>query len=251
MPKINLKSPEEFSIMEEGGKILHEVKLALKEATKVGVSAAEIDKLAEKLIIKAGAEPNFKKVADYQWSTCININDGVVHGIPHKEIIFKEGDLISIDLGVLYKGLNTDTSISFSLNPSKEVEKFLKVGRQAFQNAVSSIVPNNSYIYDISKGMEEILLKNGYSPILDLTGHGIGKKLHEEPYIPCFTSGLRIESPKIVPGMALAVEVMYCAGEPDLIKENDGWTISTEDGKIAGLFEDTILVTEKGHKIIT
>ncbi|EKE04872.1 MAG: Methionine aminopeptidase [uncultured bacterium] len=251
MQKINLKTAEEFKIMEEGGKILHEVKLVLREVSKIGVSATEIDKLAEKLILKAGAEPNFKKIKDYSWSTCISINEGVVHGIPHKGIVFKDGDLVSIDLGVLYKGFNTDTSISFGLNPSKEVEQFLKIGRQAFQNAVSAIVPNNSYIYDISKGMEEVLLKNGYSPILDLTGHGIGKKLHEEPYIPCFASGLRIESPKIVPGMALAVEVMYCMGEPNLVKENDGWTISTQDGKIAGLFEDTIIVTEKGFKIIT
>lgn len=199
MSKIDLKTPEEFKIMEEGGKILHEVKLVLKEATKVGVSAAEIDELAEKLILKAGAEPNFKKVEGYGWSTCISINEGVVHGIPHKEIIFKDGDLVSIDLGVLYKGLNTDTSISFALNPSKEVEKFLKAGREAFQNAVSAIVPNNSYIYDISKNMEDVILKHGYSPILDLTGHGIGKNLHEAPYIPCFTSGIRIETPKIVP----------------------------------------------------
>jgi methionyl aminopeptidase len=251
MQKFNLKTPEELKIMEEGGKILHEVKLSLKDAAKIGVSAAEIDDLAEKLILKAGAEPNFKKVKGYSWSTCISVNDGVVHGIPHKEIIFKDGDLVSIDLGVLYKGLNTDTSISFGLNPSKEVEKFLKVGKEAFQNAVTAIKPNNSYIYDISKGMEEVLLKNGYSPILDLTGHGIGKNLHEQPYIPCYTSGLRIESPKIIPGMALAVEVMYTLGEPDLFTENDGWTIVTQDGKIAGLFEDTIIVTEKGYKIVT
>ncbi len=251
MSKFNLKTPEELKIMEEGGKILHEIKLALKDAAKVGVSAADIDTLAEKLILERGAEPNFKKVEDYKWSTCISINDGVVHGIPHKEMIFKEGDLVSIDLGVLYKGFNTDTSISFGLNASKDVEKFLKVGKEAFQKAVSAIKPNNSYIYDISKGMEEVLIKNGYSPILDLTGHGIGKNLHEQPYIPCYTSGLRIETAKIVPGMALAVEVMYTMGEPDLVKEKDGWTISTQDGKIAGLFEDTIIVTEKGYKIIT
>jgi len=251
MNKITSKTPEDFKIMEEGGKRLHEIKLLLKEVTKIGVSALEIDELAEKLIIKAGGEPSFKKVKDYSWSICININDGVVHGIPHKSLIFKDGDLVSIDLGFLYKGFHTDTSISFGLNPSKDVKKFLKVGRQAFQNAVSAIIPNKSYIFDISKAMEDVLLKNGYSPILDLTGHGIGKNLHEEPYIPCFTSGLRIESPKIVPGMALAVEVMYAQGSPDLIKENDGWTIVTQDGKIAGLFEDTIIVTEKGFKIIT
>jgi methionyl aminopeptidase len=251
MDKMTIKTPEQLKIMEEGGKMLHEVKLKLVEAVKVGVSAAEIDALAEKLIIEAGAEPSFKKVEDYAWTTCISVNEGVVHGIPHKEIIFKDGDLVSVDVGMYYKGFHTDTSMSVGVNPNKEVSKFLKAGKEAFQNAVSAIVPNNSYVYDISKGMEDVLLKYGYSPILDLTGHGIGKNLHEQPYIPCYTSGLRIESPKIVPGMAIAVEVMYTMGEPDLIKEKDGWTISTQDGKIAGLFEDTLIVTEKGYKIIT
>ena len=251
MNSFTLKTPDEFKLMEEGGKILHEIKLQLKDAVKIGVTAYEIDCLAEKLITESGAEHAFKKVKDYTWSTCINVNSGVVHGIPHKEIIFKDGDNISIDVGVLYKGFYTDTSLSFAINPNKEKEKFLSVGRQAFQKAISAVIPNNSYIYDISKAIEDVLVRYNYSPILDLTGHGIGKNLHEQPYVPCFTSGLRIESPKIVSGMALAVEVMYCAGEPDLIKENDGWTIVTEDGKIAGLFEDTIIVTEKGYKIVT
>ena len=251
MNKITIKTPDELKIMEEGGKKLHDIKLALKEATKVGVSALEIDKLAEELILKSGAKPSFKMVEDYAWSTCVNVNEGVVHGIPHKELIFGNGDLVSIDLGMYYQGFHTDTSISFGLNPNNEVEEFLKAGKQAFQNAVSAIVPNNSYIYDISKNMEDTLLKHGYSPILDLTGHGIGKNLHENPYIPCFTTGLRIETPKIIPGMALAVEVMYTLGEPDLTKEKDGWTIVTEDGKIAGLFEDTIIVSEKGYIIVT
>ena len=251
MNKISIKTPEEQKIMEEGGKKLREVKIALKEATKIGVSAYEIDKLAEELIVKSGGKPSFKMVPDYAWSTCINVNDGVVHGIPHKSLIFKDGDLVSIDLGMFYNGFHTDTSISFALNPSKEVEKFLKAGKEAFQKSVSAVVPNNSYIYDISKAMENTLQKYDYSTVLDLTGHGIGKNLHENPYIPCYTSGLRIESTKIVPGMALAIEVMYAMGDSDLIKENDGWTISTQDGKIAGLFEDTVLVTEKGYRIIT
>ena len=144
MNKITLKTLEEFKIMEEGGKKLHDIKMALKEATKVGVSALEIDKLAEELILKSGSKPSFKMVEGYAWSTCISVNEGVVHGIPHKELIFKDGDLVSIDLGLFYKGFHTDTSISFGLNPSKIVAKFLKVGRQAFQNAVSAIVPNNS-----------------------------------------------------------------------------------------------------------
>lgn len=251
MNKITIKTPEEFKIMEEGGKRLHEIKLSLVEKVKIGVSAYEIDVLAEKLILKSGGKPSFKMVKDYDWSTCINVNSGVVHGIPHKEIIFNDGDNVSIDVGLYYKGFHTDTSISLAINPDKEKLKFLKVGREAFQKAVSAVIPNNSYIYDISKEIEDVLSKHGYSPILDLTGHGIGRELHEQPYVPCYTSGLRIESPKIITGMALAIEVMYCAGEPDLVKENDGWTIVTQDGKIAGLFEDTIIVTEKGYKIIT
>ena len=251
MNRISIKTPEELKIMEEGGKKLSEVKHALVAAVKAGVSAAEIDSLAEKLILEKGGKPSFKMVKDYSWTTCISVNEGVVHGIPHKELIFKDGDLVSIDLGMYYKGFHTDTSISLGINPNEEVSNFLKAGKVAFEKAVSAIIPNNSYIYDISENMEKALLKYGYSPILDLTGHGIGKNLHESPYIPCYTSGIRIETDKIVPGMALAVEVMYTLGEPDLIKENDGWTISTQDGKIAGLFEDTIIVTENGRKIVT
>lgn len=251
MDKFSLKTPEEFEIMKEGGKKLIFIKNELVKATKVGVSVLEIDNLAEKLILETGGKPSFKMVKDYAWSTCININKGVVHGIPHKSLIFKEGDLVSIDLGLYYKGFHTDTSISFDLNGSKKVKEFLNAGKEAFENAVLSIDPNNSYVYDISKAIEDTVKKYGYKPILDLTGHGIGKNLHENPYIPCFTEGIRIETPKIVPGMALAIEIMYVEGKPSLVKENDGWTIVTQDAKIAGLFEDTIIVTEKGYEIIT
>ena len=195
MDKFSLKTPEEFEIMIEGGKRLHEIKLALVEKVKAGVSALEIDELAEKLISKTEGKPSFKMVKGYAWSTCINVNSGVVHGIPHKEVVFKDGDNISIDVGLFYDGYHTDTSVSLAINPNTEKQKFLKVGKEAFQKAVSAIKVGDSYIYDISKAIENILSKYGYSPILDLTGHGIGKNLHEEPYIPCFTSGLRIESP--------------------------------------------------------
>lgn len=251
MDKFSLKTPEEFEIMKEGGKKLSFIKNELVKATKVGISAATIDTLAEKLILESGGKPSFKMVKGYSWSTCINVNKGVVHGIPHKNLIFKEGDLISIDLGLYYKGYHTDTSISFDLNGSKKIKKFLNAGKEAFENAILSINPNNSYVYDISKAIEDTVKKYGYRPILDLTGHGIGKNLHENPYIPCFTEGLRIESPKILTGMALAIEIMYVEGKPSLVKENDGWTIVTQDGKIAGLFEETIIVTEKGYEIIT
>lgn len=251
MNKYSLKTSEELDLMREGGKKLSLVKLELQKATKVGVSALEIDNLAERLILESGGKPSFKRVKDYKWSTCINVNEGVVHGIPHKELIFKEGDLVSIDLGMYYKGFHTDTSISFDLNGSKKIKNFLNAGKEALDNAISVVDPDNSYIYDISKAIEDTVKSYGYHPILDLTGHGIGKNLHENPYIPCFIEGLRIETPKIIPGMALAIEVMYVEGKPSLVKENDGWTIATQDGKIAGLFEETIIVFKEGYEIIT
>jgi len=251
MDKFTIKTPEELELMIEGGKKLSDVKHVLVSEVKEGVSAEGLDNLAEKLILETGGKPSFKMVDGYSWSTCINVNQGLVHGIPHKNLIFKSGDLVSIDLGMYYKGFHTDTSVSTAINPSEEVTRFLKTGKEAFEKAVSAIIPNKSYIYDISKAMESVLRKNNCSPILDLTGHGIGKNLHEDPYIPCYASGLRIETEKIVPGMALAVEVMYVLGEPGLTKEKDGWTIVTQDGKIAGLFEDTVIVTEKGRKIVT
>lgn len=251
MRKFDLKTPAELEIMAEGGKILREIKYILAEKVKVGVSAYEIDKLADDLVTKNKAEAAFKKVKNYRFATCINVNQGVVHGIPKKETVFKGGDLVSIDLGILYKGFYTDTSISLGLNPSSEVKKFLDAGKEALAKAASAIKPDRSYIWDISEAIEDTIIKHGYKPVLDLTGHGIGKSLHEDPYIPCFTEGKRIDSLKIVPGMALAIEVIYTKGSPNLIKENDGWTIVTEDDKIAGLFEDTLIVTEKGYRIIT
>ncbi|AKM82978.1 type I methionyl aminopeptidase [Candidatus Woesebacteria bacterium RIFOXYC1_FULL_31_51] len=251
MNKITIKSDEELNLMEEGGKKLSQVKHLLEKEVKAGVSAYEIDKLAEKLIEECEGKPSFKMVPGYSWTTCININEGVVHGIPSEDIVFKDGDLVSIDLGMFYKGFHTDTSISLAINPNKEVEEFLKVGKKSLQKAISSVVPNKSYIYDISEQIEKSVTLGGYSVVKDLTGHGIGKNLHENPYIPCFVSGLRIETPKIVPGMALAIEVMYTLGSHKLVKESNGWTISTADGKIAGLFEDTVIVTQKGYKVIT
>jgi methionyl aminopeptidase len=251
MKKINIKTDEEFQIMVEGGKLLNKIKKELVNFVKVGVNAKEVDDLAEKLILESGARSSFKMVPNYSWSTCINVNSGVVHGIPHKSIVFKEDDLISIDLGLFYKGFHTDTSVSLCLNPTEEVKKFLEAGKEAFKTAVKAIIPNRSYIYDISYAIEETLVKHGLTPILDLTGHGIGKELHEAPFVPCFADGIRIETPKIVPGMALAIEVMYTIDDPDIVKAKDGWTLETRDGKIAGLFEDTIIVTEKGSLIIT
>jgi methionyl aminopeptidase len=247
---IRIKTPEEIQIMAEGGVKLGRVKKAIALAVKADVRASEIEELAVKLIKEEGAEASFKKVPKYHWATCININEGLVHGIPVSSVVFKKGDLVSIDVGVYYKGFHTDTSISVGIDLTPEDQKFLNVGREALAKALKEVKIGN-YIYDISKAIEDTIEAAGYTTIKALVGHGVGKELHEEPQIPCFVPGERTESSKIEQGMVLAVEVMYAMGSDKVEVLEDGWTIAMRDGKISGLFEDTIAVTEKGQFVLT
>jgi methionyl aminopeptidase len=247
---INIKTPEEIQIMAEGGAKLGRVKNALAVAVKAGVRASEIEELAVKLIKEEGAECSFKKVPGYHWATCINVNEGLVHGIPTSNVIFKKGDIVSIDVGVYYKGFHTDTSISVGIDLSPENQKFLNVGRDALARAVKKALEGN-YIYDISEAIENTIELMGYTTIKALVGHGVGRELHEDPQIPCFVPGPKQESPRIEKGMVLAIEVMYAMGSDKVEVSDDGWTILTRDGKISGLFEDTVAVTSKGPKVLT
>jgi len=247
---IYIRNNSEIEIMAEGGAKLGRVKKALAEAVRAGVRASEIEELAIGLIKEEGAEASFKKVPGYHWATCINVNEGLVHGIPVSSLIFKKGDLVSIDVGVYYKGFHTDTSISVGVDLSPESQKFLNTGREALAKALKAVKEDN-YIYDISKAIEDTIEEAGYTTIKALVGHGVGRELHEEPQIPCFVPGERTESPKIEPGMALAVEVMYAMGSDKVEVLEDGWTIAMRDGKISGLFEDTVAVTNKGQIVLT
>ena len=247
---INIKSPDELKIMEEGGKKLSFIKHSLMDMVDVGVKASDLEKLAVNLIEKTGGKASFKMVPGYSWATCINVNAGLVHGIPHKSIVFKKGDVVSGDMGLYYKGFHTDTSFTVAISPSLEVKKFLNVGKKAFVAASLAAKPGNR-IYDISEKMEDTITLFGYTPVRDLVGHGIGKDLHEAPAIPCFTERPREKSALIEPGMAIAIEVMYAMGGYLVITEKDGWTIGMEDGKISALFEDTVIVAQKGSRIIT
>lgn len=250
MSKIRIKTPEELEMMVEGGAKLAEVKAHLKREIKVGANADDIDKLAERLIEKTGGKPSFKMVPNYNWTTCVNVNEGVVHGIPKKATVFKNGDVVSVDIGLFYKGFHTDTSFTVGLNVDKNTEKFLKVGERAFNLAVGKAKAGNR-IYDISQVIEDTLTNAGYSPIHALVGHGVGRELHEEPQIPCFVRGRRKSSPRIPEGAVFAIEVMYAQGEGKVHLDNDGWTISASDGTITALYEETVAVTKNGPKIIT
>ncbi len=248
--KITIKTPQEIKIMAEGGEKLARVKNALKEAVKAGVTASQIEELAVKLIKEEGAEASFKRVPGYSWATCISVNEGLVHGIPVSTLVFKKGDIVSVDVGIYYKGFHTDTSISVGISESSENRKFLSVGQETLNKAIKAAVPGN-HIYDISKVIEDSLKSAGYTPIKALVGHGVGHELHEDPQIPCFLPGSVEESPKIESGMVLAIEVMYAQGKDSVEIAEDGWTIRMRDGKISGLFEDTVAVTDKGPRVLT
>lgn len=247
---ITVKTEGEYVIMKEGGKKLSRVKHALREKIAVGVSAKEIDDLADKLIESEGAKPSFKMVPNYNWATCVNVGSGIVHGIPHKHIVFKKGDVVSVDVGLFYKGFHTDTSLTVGIGVDRNTEKFLSSGRKALKLAISQAKPGKK-IYDISEAIEKTITKSGYTPVRALVGHGIGKELHEDPHIPCYVDGDRSNSPVIRVGNALAIEVMYAEGTHAVMVEDDNWTISMRDDKISALFEDTVFITEKGPEVLT
>jgi methionyl aminopeptidase len=247
---INIKTPEEIRLMSEGGKKLGRIKKALAGAVKEGIRASDIEELAVKLIKEEGAEPSFMKVPGYFWATCVNVNEGLVHGIPVSNVIFRKGDIVSIDVGVYYKGFHTDTSISVGIDLSSENKHFYNTGKEALACAIKEAKEGN-FIYDISKAIEDTIEKEGYTTIKALVGHGVGRDLHEDPQIPCFTPVPRQESARIKNGMVLAIEVMYAAGSDKVEVLSDGWTIAMRDGKISGLFEDSVAVTEAGTLVLT
>jgi methionyl aminopeptidase len=247
---IDTKTNKQIKVMQQGGRLLAEIKEILENKVGPGISAYDLEKLATKLIAKRDGKPSFKMVPGYRWSTCININQGLVHGIPKKNLVFKEGDIVSVDIGLYFKGFHTDTAFTKAIGTKRGIKSFLKTGKLALSEAIQA-VKINSRIFDISKAIENTIVKHGYSPIKALVGHGIGKNLHEIPQIPCFISTSRSNSLVIPVGAVLAIEVMYTQGEPEVVVENDGWTISTRDGKMSALFEETVALTANGRIVLT
>ncbi|RJR24975.1 type I methionyl aminopeptidase [Candidatus Microgenomates bacterium] len=251
MPKISIKTPEEIFAMAEGGKQLAGILSEVEKKVKPGISTLEIDSWIEKDILSFGAKPSFKMVPGYHWASCVGINDEVVHSIPRKDKILKNGDLLKIDLGMFYKGFHTDLSWTRIVGSDlKQKSGFLKAGEKALKEAINEARPGKR-IGDISKKIEEVVKKAGFKPVKVLTGHGIGKKLHEEPLIPGITKEKIENTPEILPGMAFAIEVIYNEDDDEVVLGEDNWTIFTNDGKMSGLFEKTIAITENKPLILT
>lgn len=249
---IDYKTPKEIELMKHGGHILHDVLFEVLDAIKPGVTEIEIDALAEKLIRERGGEPGFQKVDGYKHSICVSTNDVVVHGIPGS-YRFKEGDVVGIDCGVFYQGFHTDMSESMIVGNKADssVKKFLDVGKIALNAGIEAAKPGNR-IGHISKAIQDIVEKqHKYAIVRSLIGHGVGRELHEDPEVPGYLMDPISKTPLLKEGMTIAVEVIYNMGTPEVMIDEDGWTIRTQDGKLAGLYERTIAITKEGTVLLT
>ncbi len=235
--------------MRSGGKILGQVRDTLVKFTEVGMTFADIEAEAQRLLKSAGVKPSFSTVPGYHWATCIMKNDSLCHGIPGKQLV-AAGDLITIDIGCIQDGYHLDTTTSFAVAPvSKNVETFLSVGQHSLDKAIGVVTPGAS-VYDVSFAMEKVVTRHGYGCVYQLTGHGVGEELHMEPSIPCVAQKSD-KRRQLTAGMTIAIEIMYTAGSPDLVLAADGWTYVTRDHSLSAMFEETVLVTDSGYEILT
>ncbi len=246
---ISIKSTREIELMTEAGRILEEVHEVLKEKIKVGMTTLELDAIGEAEIRKRDCVPNFLHYNGYPASVCISINDEVVHGIPTNKRVFKEGDVVSLDCGVLYKGYHSDAARTYILGEgSKEAQDLVRVTEECFFEGMKYAKEGN-YLYDISKAIYRHAIKHGYGVVRDLCGHGIGSKLHESPEIPNYE--LKRKGPKLYAGMTLAIEPMINLGTEEVWWLEDDWTVVTRDGSISAHYENTVLITKDEPVLLT
>ncbi len=246
---IVLKTSRELALMKEACRISAEALKIAGQAVQPGVTTAEIDKIAYDYIISQGAEPNFLNLYGYPATACISINDEVIHGIPSKECVIKEGDLVSIDLGAKINGFNGDNAATFAAGKiSPEAKRLSDTTRESLYEGIKKAVAGGR-IGDIGSTIARYCEERGYSVVRDFTGHGVGAKLHEGPEVPNFgTPGRGV---RLLPGMTIAIEPMINQGRAQVKTLSDGWTVKTVDGKLSAHFEHTVAITEDGPVILT
>ena len=246
---IVLKTTRELSLMKEACRISAGALRVAGEAVKPGVSTAEIDRIAYEYIISQGAEPNFLHLYGFPATACISVNDEVIHGIPSKERILKEGDIVSIDLGAKKHGFNGDNAATFACGKiSAEAQRLIDVTRESLYEAIKVAVPGGK-IGDIGSCVQRYCEERGFSVVREYTGHGVGKELHEAPAVPNYgTAGRGV---RLLPGMTIAIEPMINQGTKAIRRLSDGWTVKTADGKLSAHFENTVAVTKDGPVILT
>jgi len=243
---ITYKTHEEIEIMKLGGKIAKNALDLALNLSEEGVSLLDINNQVDKFISQNKASASFKRVEGYNFATCINVNEGLVHGIPNKYIL-KKGDLVKIDLGVYFQGFNTDTSATKEIGTNNE-SKFIKAGVDCVNAAIEQCLVGNR-LGDISFAMQKTIESAGYTVSRSLVGHGIGRELHEEPLIPPYGkkgTGLLLKE-----GLVFAIEIIYQKGSHQIKPLEDGWTLVTKDGSLAGLHEHTVAITKNGPIVLT
>ncbi|MFH0703277.1 MAG: type I methionyl aminopeptidase [bacterium] len=243
------KSRYEISLIQTAGSIVAEALEEMKSAVKSGISTAELDKIAEETITKNHAIPTFKGYKGFPASICASINHEVVHGIPRKDVILKEGDIISLDVGATYKGMISDAAITVAVGEiSPEIKTLIEVTNLALYDGIEKMKPE-SYLQDVSGAIEDRAIQYRLGIVKQYGGHGVGKNLHEDPFVYNYRTGL--PSPVLKPGMVLALEPMFNLGTGDVHTLADNWTVVTNDGLPSAHFEHTILITKDLPKILT
>lgn len=246
---ITIKSAREIELMTEAGRILEIVHNEMEKALRPGMSTLEIDRLGEEVIRSYGCEPSFLNYNGYPASICVSVNDEVVHGIPSSKRILKEGDIVGLDAGVIYKGYHSDAARTHGIGEiSREAKDLIRVTRESFFEGIKYAKAGN-YLFEISSAIGRYASKHGYGVVRDLCGHGIGANLHESPEVPNYEMTRR--GMKLRPGMTLAIEPMINIGGWEVDWLDDDWTVVTRDGSLSAHYENTVLITEGEPILLT
>jgi len=245
---INLKTNHEIDLMAKAGVLLHSVVEQMAAACVIGVTTGELDRLADRLIRAGGARPGFLGYQDFPKSTCISVNDEVVHGIPGKRRVL-DGDIVSLDLGLVLDGFWADMGRTVAVGRvSAEAERLVRVTQESFWAGIEQARPGGR-LGDISAAIQAHVEAAGFGVVRQFVGHGIGRNMHEDPQVPNF--GRAGTGPELRPGMTLAIEPMVTAGSFDVYILPDGWTVKTSDGRLAAYYENTVAITEEGPRVLT
>ncbi len=245
-----LKSAQEIEKMRRAGKVVREVLELVRDHVKPGATTLDLEKVAEKRIAELGAKPAFKGYHGYPCVLCTSINSEVVHGIPSKKRVLKEGDIVSVDCGAVIDGFFGDAAITVPVGEkiAPDTERLLKVTEASLQRAIETVKPGAT-LGDIGAAVQGVVEAEGFSVVRDFVGHGIGSHMHEDPQVPNF--GLAGQGMKLRAGMVIAIGPMVNAGKPGVRVLKDGWTAVTNDGSMSAHFEHTVAVTDTGARILT
>ena len=246
---VSIKSTREIELMREAGRLLEITHNEMEKALKPGMSTMDINRIGEEVIRSFGCIPSFLNYNGYPASICVSVNDEVVHGIPHKDHIIQEGDIVSLDAGLIYKGYHSDAARTQLVGEcSPEAKKLVEVTKQSFFEGIK-FAKAGHHLFEISAAIGDYAESFGYGVVRDLVGHGIGTHLHEDPQIPNFRQ--RGRGLKLMPGMTLAIEPMINAGTREVAWMDDDWTVVTMDGSLSAHYENTILITDGEPEILS